>query len=161
MDGVSVGGAEKEHGTGGHVDCDVDLSDLDIQKIQLEIIKDRVRVPPPRVFGPRDLKWDLEYRPPRGEHKKSHVVQQCFIPTDRVQDFIQGMQCGREGAQCRFRPNKENRRPNLSRDGPRTALNFVRYRKRFHCHIVKFFVLLFRSVACMCSVCSFRYLLLM
>ena len=115
------------------VHCDVDLRNVDIHKQQLLGIEDRVQCPPPGIFGPRDLKWDVEYRPPRGEHKKSHVVQQCFIPTNRVADFIEGMQCGREGAQCNFRPNKENRRPNVSRDGPRTALNFIRYGFDGHC----------------------------
>lgn len=91
-----------------------------------------VQHPPPGVFGPRDLRWDLEYRPPRGGHKKLHVVQQYYKPMIRVDDFIEGMQCGPEGAQCKFRPNKENMGPNQSRDGHRTALNFVR--SVFHCH---------------------------
>ncbi|KAG0618725.1 hypothetical protein M758_4G088100 [Ceratodon purpureus] len=107
---------------------DVDLSGFDIHRLQLQAIEDRVQDPPLGIFGPRDLRWDLEYCPPRGEHKKSHVVQQCFVPTDRVQDFIEGMQCGREGAQCKFRANKENRKPNLSRDGHKTSMEFTRFR---------------------------------
>jgi hypothetical protein len=108
------------------VDMDVDLSAFDLHSLQLKAIEDSVQNPPEGMFGPRDLKWELEYRPPRGEHKKAHLVQQCYVPSCRVQDFIEGMQCGREGAQCRFRPNKENRKPNQSRDGPRTAMNFVK-----------------------------------
>ena len=109
------------------VDCEeVDLSGFDIHRLQLQAIEDCVQNPPAGVFGPRDLRWELEYRHPRGEHKKSHVVQQCFVPTDRVQDFIDGMQCGREGAQCRFRANKENRKPNQRRDGHKTAMEFTR-----------------------------------
>ena len=106
---------------------DVDISQYDIHKLQLLDIEERVQNPPPGIVGPRDLRWDVVYRPPRGEHKRAHVVQQCYIPTDRVQDFIEGMQCGREGAQCKFRANKENRTSTQLRDGPRTALNFVRY----------------------------------
>ena len=80
------------------------------------------------------MRWELEYRPPRGEKKKSHVVQQCFVPTSRVHDFIEGMQCGRDGAQCRFQPCKENRCPNLSRDGHKTALDFTLYVT--YCHSI-------------------------
>ena len=108
------------------VDMDVDLSAFDMHALQLKAIEDYVQNPPEGVFGLRDLKWELEYCPPRGEHKKAHLVQQCYVPSCRVQDFIEGMQCGREGTQCRFRPNKENRKPNQSIDGPRTAMNFVR-----------------------------------
>ena len=110
----------------GIEDVDVDLSAFDLHAIQLRAIEDSVQNPPAGVFGPRDLKWEVEYRAPRGEHKKAHVVQQCYVPSSRVADFIEGMQCGKEGAQCRFRVNKENRKPNQSREGPRTALNFVR-----------------------------------
>ena len=76
----------------------------------------------------------MEYCPPRGEHKKSHVVQQCFIPTDRVEDFIDDMQCGREGAQCKFRANKENCKRNQRRDGHKTAMEFIRFVS--YCHSV-------------------------
>lgn len=105
----------------------VDISQYDIHRLQLLGIEEGVQSPPPGILGPRDLRWDVVYRPPRGEHKKSHVVQQCYIPTDRVQDFIEGMQCGREGAQCKFRANKENRGSSQFRVGPRTTLNVVRY----------------------------------
>ena len=107
-------------------DEEIDLGDFDIHKLQLQAIEERIQNPPPGIYGPRDLRWELHYRPPRGEHKKSHIVQQCYVLTSRVPDFIEGMQCGREGAQCRFRPNKENRRPNQRRDGHKTALDFTR-----------------------------------
>lgn len=132
MEGVDTNCEEKKWCKDNDIDVDVDLSQFDIHKLQLQGIEACVQHPPPGVFGPRDLRWDLEYRPPRGGHKKSHVVQQCYIPKIRVDDFIEGMQCGQEGAQCKFRPNKENRGPNQSRDGHRTALNFVRF--VFHCH---------------------------
>jgi hypothetical protein len=44
--------------------------------LHLKAIEDSVQNPPEGVFGPQDLKWELEYRPPRGEHKKAHLVQQ-------------------------------------------------------------------------------------
>lgn len=105
---------------------DIDVGVYDIHKLQVQAIEERVQNPPPGTFGPSNLRWKLEYRPPRGEHKKSHIVQQCYVPTSRVQDFVEGMQCGREGAQCRFRTSKENRRPNQSREGHKTALDFTR-----------------------------------
>ena len=115
------------HSFRDHFLDDVDISQYDIHNLHLLDIEERVQNPPAGIVGPRDLRWDVVYRPPRGEHKRAHVVQQCYIPTDRVTDFIQGMECGREGAQCKFRANKENRASAQLRDGPRTALNFVRY----------------------------------
>ena len=117
----------ESHSFHDHFVDDVDISQYDIHKLQLLDIEERLQFPPPGIVGPRDLRWDVVYRPPRGEHRRAHVVQQCYIPSDRVEDFIEGMQCGREGAQCKFRANKENRAHTQLREGPRTALNFVRY----------------------------------
>lgn len=127
MEGFCNGQPEQKPIIDDDMGVEVDLSQFDIHALQLQQIEDLVQEPPPGVFGARDLRWELEYRPPRGEHKKSHLVQQCYIPTSRVGDFVDGMQCGREGTQCRFRANKENRKPNLRRDGPRTPLSFTRY----------------------------------
>ena len=35
-----------------------------IEALHLKAIEDSVQNPPEGVFGPRDLKWELEYRPP-------------------------------------------------------------------------------------------------
>lgn len=121
---------------GNGAGVEMDLGQFDIHRLQLQSIQERVQNPPAGIFGPRDLRWELGYRPPRGEHKKSYVVQHCYVPAVRVQDFIDGMQCGREGLQCKFRPNKENRRPNQSRDGHKTAMNFTRFVT--HCHSVPY-----------------------
>ena len=70
---------------------DIDVGAYDIHKLQVQAIEERVQNPPPGTFGLSELRWELEYRPPKDEHKKSHIVQQCFVPTSRVHDFIEGM----------------------------------------------------------------------
>lgn len=54
---------EKSHVLPG-VDMDVDMSAFDLHALQLKAIEDSVQNPPECVFGPLDLKWELEYRPP-------------------------------------------------------------------------------------------------
>jgi hypothetical protein len=56
------------------LDMDVDINAFDLHALHLKAIEDSSQNPPEGVFGPRDLKWELEYRPPRGEHKKAHLV---------------------------------------------------------------------------------------
>lgn len=74
MEGVDTDYEEKKWCQDNDIDADVDLSQFDIHKLQLQGIKSCVQNPPPCVFGPRDLRWDLEYRTPRGGHNNSHVV---------------------------------------------------------------------------------------
>ena len=69
----------------------VDISQYDIHRLQLLGIEERVQSPPLTFLELAKLRWDVVYCHPRGQHKKSHVVQQCYIPTDRIQDFIEGM----------------------------------------------------------------------
>lgn len=101
------------------------LDEFDVQI--LANIERSVQRPPIGVFGRRALIRALEFKARRGKFGQNSVVEQCFIPTDRVRDFIAGMQCGKEGTQCVYRETKENhKRGTNAKDGPRTALEFAR-----------------------------------
>ena len=76
----------------------------------------------------------MKYRPSQRGHKKSHVEQQYYIPMVCVPNFIEDMECGREGAHYMFTMNKETRGPNQSQDGHKTALELRRY--VYHSHVV-------------------------
>ena len=100
--------------------------DFDAQIVA--IIEEAVQNPPPGAFGPGDVNWALERRPPRGKHRRRHVVQHCYVPTSRVDNFIAGMQNGKDGAQCTFRRSPEDRRWDKDKkEGPRAALHTCRY----------------------------------
>lgn len=55
--------------------------------------------------------WALQCRRRRGKNGRSHVVQQFYIPTTMVPNFIVGMQCGKERAHGLFQEIKENHKP--------------------------------------------------
>ena len=65
-------------------------------------IERSVQHPPTGVFGRRDLLRAIEFKARHGKFGQNSVVQQCFIPTNRVRDFVGGMQCGKEGTQCLY-----------------------------------------------------------
>ena len=101
------------------------LSEVDVEV--LANIEKSVQNPAEGPFGFRDLTWTPEFRARRGKHGRDCVVQQCYIPPTRIQDFIAGVQSGKEGTQCVFRETKENhKRAEDAKEGPRTPLDFAR-----------------------------------
>ena len=76
-------------------------------QVQLELIQAKVQFPPAGPIFKKDLLWSLrETRRVRqgqgNDTKKVVVVQQCFIPTSRVHDFITGMENTKDGISCKF-----------------------------------------------------------
>ena len=95
----------------GEVVCDNDLSSKRTTKevvagqmfeVLLNSILRRTQNPPPGFIKPSALLWDLRVRHARGFHKNRMTVQQCYIYTSRVADFIAGIGQGQDGLHSQF-----------------------------------------------------------
>lgn len=114
----------------------------DYGRSMLATIERSVQDPPMGTFTSRALLWVLQRRARRGKYGKNLVVQQCYIPTSRVPDFVAGMQSGKDGAQCVFRETKEKPKVEAQeRGGPRTALHFSRYTTVHICSLLEVFIM--------------------
>jgi len=65
------------------------LSEVDVQI--LANIERSVQNPAEGPFGTGDLTWTLEFRARCRKHGRNYVVQQCYIPSMHIQDFIAGV----------------------------------------------------------------------
>lgn len=61
-----------------------------------------VQHPPPGPWGHGDVDWKMMLRTQRGSHKKTPVVHQCYVNTNRVHDFVAGMQGAKGGVSCKY-----------------------------------------------------------
>jgi hypothetical protein len=76
-------------------------------QVQLQLLQSKVQFPPDGLIFVQDLLWSLRetrrVRQGQGKDtKKVVVVQQCFIPSSRVKDFIMGMENTKHGVTCKF-----------------------------------------------------------
>ena len=68
----------------------------------LESILSSIQHPPPGPWGFHDVKWTMKLSSVRGPQKKSLVVQQCYVNSNRANDFIAGMEGGKDGISCKY-----------------------------------------------------------
>ena len=62
---------------------------LDVFGLQiLANIEHSMQYPPTSTLGRRDLIWALEFKARRGKHGRNSVIHYCYIPTNRVTNFI-------------------------------------------------------------------------
>ncbi len=65
-------------------------------------IERNVRHPAPGPWGAGDVEWRMLERTQRGSHGKTPVVQQCYVNSDRVNDFVAGMEGAKGGISCKY-----------------------------------------------------------
>lgn len=73
---------------------------MDLDSIDLHAQESKVQIPPCGAFDHRDVHWEITMRH-YGRYHKDRLVEQCFVPINRIKTFVAGEEYFK-GMKCRY-----------------------------------------------------------